>query len=679
MGNELQATLPELSTRAMNFAPATANNDEQTVDCVMVTENRCRVMDFSRSEKGDAIEEVLLVKGAQFPPQVPLLDTHSRKSVADVLGSVKNIRIEGDRLVGTACFDKSDPAAIAAYRKVAAGHLTDFSAGYFVQKAAYIKPGERALVDGREFVAGPKQALRVSTAWVVKELSATPIGADREATARMEIVDAIGRTEKEKEMGKENGERQDILPPPPPVVAEPRIPDAAELKKLTLEGQRVERERVLAIREICAGEFPQIEEVAVKEGKGVDDVRAEVLTAVRKARPQINAEPQGKQVEAETQRAVIEGALCKQLIPGFGEEGMKRLLHRDDLIERALKMGGLRLSDVTRYCVRAHGLEECHDREQLFKRAMATFSLPTIFGNVADKALLKGFEYPSTAMRWVGVGSHADFKIAKRMRLNLVGTLQPISNGNVPDLDTANEDYENAQIGTQGSKFGITRQDVINDDLGALTRMPQKMGAESRRAIDHDVYTCLMSGTLTDTTTIFSTSPSHRNYISGATPASNDSRLNPEGLTRAITKMRQQTDTNGKLINCEPRYLIVPPELEFQAKQLMTSSLLIPAGGTSQTLNNPTSNPWQGSLEVIVEPRLSNAAYTGNSAVAWYLATDAALIDTITVGFLNGVQMPRLEQFPASPDFDGISWRVLFDFGVYPLGYFGLLMSKGAS
>jgi hypothetical protein len=130
-----------------------------------------------------AISEILLMSGAELPAtgQLVMLDAHSRYETSDIIGSVRDIRIEGGALVGRAYFSAA-PEAEGPWIKTKEGHLTDFSIGYRVddKNAVWIPEGQTALVEGKSY-AGP---VRVTTKWIPRELSAVPIGADQNAKAR---------------------------------------------------------------------------------------------------------------------------------------------------------------------------------------------------------------------------------------------------------------------------------------------------------------------------------------------------------------------------------------------------------------------------------------------------------------------------------------------------------------
>jgi len=148
----------------------------------LTTEQPAVVWDWDR---WDFVEEVLRMDGLLLPEikQVPLLDSHTRRSVDDQLGSVTDFQDAAvgefaalDGLVRWAADDKSQRTR----QKVTDGHITDGSIGYSVTRSVWIPDGTEAAIAGTVY-QGP---LKVSTEWALKEFSITPIGADTLAKVR---------------------------------------------------------------------------------------------------------------------------------------------------------------------------------------------------------------------------------------------------------------------------------------------------------------------------------------------------------------------------------------------------------------------------------------------------------------------------------------------------------------
>ncbi|OGT59926.1 MAG: hypothetical protein A3E01_10810 [Gammaproteobacteria bacterium RIFCSPHIGHO2_12_FULL_63_22] len=171
---EAAKELNDLSFRALPLTATTADETARSVAATIATEAPVVMPDPERKQM---IPEVLRMDGAQFPEQVPLLDNHQRKTMANQLGSVRNIRREGDGLTGTLRFANG---AETAWSMVREGHFTDVSAGYLRLEKRFVPRGRTELINGRSYT-GP---VNVITKWKLREVSLTPIGADEQAKLR---------------------------------------------------------------------------------------------------------------------------------------------------------------------------------------------------------------------------------------------------------------------------------------------------------------------------------------------------------------------------------------------------------------------------------------------------------------------------------------------------------------
>lgn len=166
--------------RAADLAAGPA--EDGSLRWIITTEQPATVFDWMRF---DFVDEVLLMDGMTVPAikQVPFLDSHSRRSVDDILGSVadfQNLRISGYEAISGAVNFAADEKSQRTLQKALDGHLTDGSAGYAVTRSVWIPADETAIVRGRQF-DGP---LKVSYEWSLREFSGTPIGADTLAKVR---------------------------------------------------------------------------------------------------------------------------------------------------------------------------------------------------------------------------------------------------------------------------------------------------------------------------------------------------------------------------------------------------------------------------------------------------------------------------------------------------------------
>lgn len=162
----------------------TKKGDSVVVEAVITTEAPAIVVDWERWEM---VREILLMSGVVLPDtkQVTLLNTHSRYSTEDIRGSIRELRVEGDALVGDVHFWSKAEDDISLVKE---GHLTDLSAGYktFEEHTIEVGKGAQAEVNGglikNDFEDGLRMLIR--TKWELKEGSLVPIGADKAAKFR---------------------------------------------------------------------------------------------------------------------------------------------------------------------------------------------------------------------------------------------------------------------------------------------------------------------------------------------------------------------------------------------------------------------------------------------------------------------------------------------------------------
>jgi hypothetical protein len=173
----------DMSSRSISLRAATLNEADRSVEAVLSTDQPVAVMDWNRYE---VIDEVLLADGGDYPRQMPLLECHARYSLDNVLGSVRDIRRDGNNWVGRLFFAKDNERADQAWDLVRQGHVTDVSIGYRSTKFTDIPAGQSGAVNGKTYTATGERGLRVTTAYSAKEGSLVPIGADSKAKVRGE-------------------------------------------------------------------------------------------------------------------------------------------------------------------------------------------------------------------------------------------------------------------------------------------------------------------------------------------------------------------------------------------------------------------------------------------------------------------------------------------------------------
>ena len=294
-------------------------------------------------------------------------------------------------------------------------------------------------------------------------------------------------------------------------------------------------------------------------------------------------------------------------------------------------------------------------------------SVSNMLSNVATKELVAGYEEGDQTWRQISaIKSVNDFKTITTYRLTdnmsyeLVGPAGEIKHGTI-----GQESYTRAAK-TYAKMFALTREDMINDDLGAFNDIRARLGRGASMALNDKFW-----ATFLDNSTFFTSG--RGNYISGGT-----TNLGSDGVglglgVKAFRNMKSAVADGAKKLGGNPSILLVPPELEVTADELYSSRNR--TGGSSTVLE---SNTHVGKYRPLVCPWLNDTSITGYSTTAWYLLRDPATWATIVVSFLNNQQTPTVESAEADFNQLGIQFRGYHDFGVDMAEYVGGVKSAGA-
>ncbi|WKZ34020.1 MAG: hypothetical protein QY316_06380 [Thermodesulfobacteriota bacterium] len=265
--------------------------------------------------------------------------------------------------------------------------------------------------------------------------------------------------------------------------------------------------------------------------------------------------------------------------------------------------------------------------QHLATRTLTTSDFPSILSNVANKMLFEGYETQEETWRiWCAPGSLPDFKPNTFAKASESDDLDEIAESDEYKYGKLTDAKETAKLATYGKLFRITRQAIINDDLGALTDIPYKHGEAAARKIGDIAYAVLTSNPqMGDGNPLFDAA--HNNIGTGGNPGETT-------LAEGIALMGLQKDLQGiSNLNIRAQYFIAPLALEGAAETFFNSGQF--AGDNKAATR---ANPYAGTrFTRVYDPRLD-----ADSSKTWYLAGPKG--KTIKVFFLNGEQEPYLEE-----------------------------------
>lgn len=558
-----------------------------------------------------------------------------------VLGKVENAAVDDATKRGTAdlIFD-DDPEADKIFQKVRSGTLKGTSVGYSVDVWEEVAAGATS-TNGR-FV-GP---CYVAAKWAPFEISIVSIPADdtvgvgRELEEPVKVNDFINisnKTEEERFMsvpGKETSLTPDLQ---------------AEREKAIQE----ERQRTSEINALCR-DFQVDSDEFIKAGITVDQVRAKILEKVKAERqPLPSAVPTVTIEHAEEDK--FREAASDSILMRAG----KRI---EKPAEGARDLRGMRLRDLAIECLVRAGKHDAYrmDNEKLYREAITPDSqFASILSNAVNKTMGIAYKASNTTYQsWTGIGSNPDFKAATHYQISEAGELVPMTQTGEFKNDEMTDSGVTKAVATFGRSWGISRQALINDDIGVLTRVPEAYVRAASRGINKLVYKMLGNNPkIYDNKNLFDAAHANLGTVGAI-------GTNTVGEGRKL--MRKQKNLRGKeTLNIGPNFMIVPAALETQAERFLFSQS-DPDGS-----NAGVTNIFRNSMSLVVDAELDSY-----SEDAWYLAASPSDIDTIEVTYLNGNEMPKLESMVGF-DFLGMKWRIYIDYGVTVLDHRGLFRNAG--
>lgn len=563
-----------------------------------------------------------------------LLFNHDRDAV---VGHIEKGWVEDNRGKALVRFDE-DEQSETIFQKVQSGTLQGVSVGYAIYRYEVLEDDDTKSTNGR--FNGPAY---VVTDWEPLEISIVSVPADPTVgvgRSAEDIHTSIDTQEDNTRMDQEkNLEVQEVKSTPV---------EAGITQEDLQKAMEQERKRTSEITALFRDFDVEGADEAIVMGVSVDEARAMVMDQLRARNKGVSVtmgEAESDKFRAAAQDAVLMAAGIPVAEPAPGAQELR----------------GYSMVEMARESLRRESSSTVNfgDNMELARAAInSTSTFPAIMANLANKSVMVGFnEAETTYQIWAGKGSNRDFKEAARVALSEAGNLELVPEGGQFQQDFLGEASARTKVATYGKLFSLTRQAIINDDLGLFSKIATKYGSAAKRLVNKMVYAQLTGNVkMQDNVALFDSK--HGNV------AATGEALSVKAIAKAITAMRRQKGITGDAtLNITPKYLVVPPELEMTAYQIVNSTAAVDG------VNSGVVNPYKGRFVVVADAELTDPD-------AWYLVADATQHDTIEVTYLNGVETPRLETRQGF-DVDGIEYKVAFDCGVSALDFRGVYKNAG--
>ena len=587
-----------------------------------------------------------------------VLDTHNGKALATQIGVVESASIvDGRGLANIRLSKRSSLDDI--WSDIADGIITNVSVNYRINDAE--------IVSERSEDTPP--TVRV-TKWTPDEISLVPVPADSsvgvgrskttETQTQTEVNvmsnDSTAPTEQRSEDSANTETRNQPETPTVDITAERK------------QAQQDERQRIVDITELCRKhDVADLADDLVKNDKTIEHARAAILDHLAAKSDETTTDGHSRIDVGKTGDERRRNAMASSLLVRMGYRG-------DDVDRKAAEdFRGYTLLDMGRRSlessgVRAHNTDRMTLAGMVLKRAGHTTSdFPLIFEEALHKMLMGAFTaVPDKWRRFCATGSVSDFRNHNRYSTGAFSNLKKVNEGgeyeqgNIPDAEK-----QVAKADTYGRILKITREMIVNDDMGALGNVSAALGRAAARTIEANVFAALAANsgrgpTLSDGKALFHAD--HNNLVdtgSGAVPSM-------ATIDAGRQLMGAQTDPSGlELLDVVPDRWLGPLSLGGSVRQINESTADLTANS-----NSGVANFVRGIFTDVID----TGRLTGN---AWYMFANPADEPVLEVSFLDGQETPMLD---SQEDFntDGLAWKVRLDHGVSGIGFRGAFLNAGA-
>lgn len=547
---ETRAAPGEIITRRAPLAATSWNAEERTIEVVFSTGAGVERFDA----RGAYVERLSLDQDWTDFVGAPVLNSHRRGNVSDVLGSVQKAWTVGGNRESRAILRLSRRADVdPIVQDILDGHLRGVSVGYIVTEWAETTEGGRRV--------------KTATRWSPVEMSIVPIPADRQAAIRGDHMTAP------------TVPADPSSTTPTPSAAADRAAVNAEIRSMAAAAGL---DRAWADAQIDAGATAEAARAAAFEAMRT---RSAPAAQIRTTAPTMD-DP------AQRARAMGEALLC-------------RINPAHQPSEAARQFVGMSMPDMAREHLRHAGIPTTGlSPSAVVTRALhSTSDFAAALFDAQGRVLAAAYKEASSGLKPLGRQvSLPDFRARTFIRASGISSLEKVNEGGEFKRGTFETANESVKLESFGKVFGVTRQGIVNDDAGILADIPGKLGVAAARFEADKIASLLDAGGGAGPTMAGGVALFHATH---GNLAAAGAALADTTLSDARRAMRGQTDDAGHLIAVSPKYLVVGPALETTAEKLLA---------VIQPTKASDVQPIR--LALIVEPRITgNAWYVVDPAV----------------------------------------------------------------
>lgn len=495
-------------------------------------------------------------------------------------------------------------------------------------------------------------------------------------------------------------------------------------EELRAEGRRAECERQEGIRAV-ARKFPGIDATLETRALGdatvtVDAFRSRVLDALAERQatggggdptpgaPRDTGGGAQVQVTEDATDKRRAGMVAAMLWRGGNRAALQKYLKLTDdeldpgefrsfgmfaLARECCEVAGFRtrgLDDRTTAAIALNMREYTQNlRASVVGSMQTTSDFPVILQDVIHKQMQVGYAMmPHTYPRWTKPVNAQDFRphyvyrASALSQLDRLGEAAQIEYKDLPDGERGT-----FRLDTYANIIAITRQVMVNDDLGVLMDLAEKLGQSHQLTKEEKAFELLrMNGgkgpsvevqrkSGKTSNTLFHTS--HAN-VGGAT------RITPNAINADCLRMSEQKDPGGnEFLGIMPRIMLVSNYLHNVSSLINRSEYNVwdvidgtVQGATTARVAGRVPNVAQNKFDDIIHtPRLNGTSNAAPRYSRYYFA-DPMMYPVFCFSYLHGVEEPMIDNF-VDYNRDGRSLRIITDFGISVTDFRGAYHNPG--
>ncbi len=448
-----------------------------------------------------------------WPAVVPVMLDHLNE-VDRMAGRIESIRFEGDRLIGTAVFSDA-PAAEIGWQLARSGCAVSVGASYSDDDA----------IDRRTHFEVPRWRLD-HAALVAQPADTNCVTRSKETQTPKAMTDSASAKVQESDDTQE------------PVKSRSEVIRQNQILRSAAAAAKTDPSAI------------QLAEKAIEDGTSFQDFSLQIVRSF-----------------AERVNRPVEGGGRATYFPmpglsgggnGGGENDLETVLRAklgDKTVDQGLK--DVPLFRAVEAAFAGHPAFRGFDfrgssPQRIIERAYSTSDFANFLESASNRTVLSAYNTAPQGLRALSRAVHmSDFRPVSFLRLSEIGAVTAKPQGGVYQNTTLTEELAATVTAREfGRIVTLTRRALINDDLGAFGDLGATLGRGAARAEGELLAAILAAFTFTAA-----------NSATGA------------GVQAAITAgtvdLRRQVGPNGELLQFEPGVLVVAPEQEADARQVL--------------------------------------------------------------------------------------------------------------